>query len=108
VLAFAHPRASTSSYLCSQFLANSRSDLHATSLVVPLSSSFSLLLLHPLTHRSPRPRSETADAAAVCRSLHPCSRSLLLSPLCVTPPSSRHILETHAAAPATPVSVCQW
>ena len=31
MLAFAHPRASTSSYLCSQFLANSRSDLHATS-----------------------------------------------------------------------------
>jgi len=31
VLAVAHPCASTFSYLCSQFLANSRSDLHATS-----------------------------------------------------------------------------
>jgi len=30
VLAVAHPCASTFSYLCSQFLANSRSDLHAT------------------------------------------------------------------------------
>jgi len=31
VLAVAHPRASTTSYLSSQFLTNSRSDLHATS-----------------------------------------------------------------------------
>ena len=77
VLAVAHPRASTSStsYLSSQFLsresslfkfflANSRSDLHATSLAFfPLSSfslPVSLLLFHPLTHRSPLPRSRSA------------------------------------------------
>ena len=47
-------------------------------------SSFSLLLSLPLTHRSPRPRSETPLPSALL--------SLLLSPLCVTPPSSRHNL----------------
>ena len=31
----------------------------------PLSSSFSLLLFHPLTHRSPRPRSETPLPSAL-------------------------------------------
>ena len=45
---------------------------------------FSLLLFHPLTHRSPRPRSETPLPSALL--------SLLLSPLCVTPLSSRHNL----------------
>ena len=84
VLAVAHPRASTTSYLSSQFLTNSRSDLHATSRFFSLSSSFSPLLFHPLTHRSPRPRSETPLPSALL--------SLLLSPLCVTPPSSRHNL----------------
>ena len=45
VLAVAHPRASTTSYLSSQFLTNSRSDLHATSRLsfFSLSSSFSPL-----------------------------------------------------------------
>ena len=54
VLAVAHPRASTTSYLSSQFLTNSP---HLS--FFPLSSSFSLLLFHPLTHRSPRPRPAT-------------------------------------------------
>ena len=45
MLALAHPRASTSSYLSSQFLANSRSDLHATSRSSHSRlSSFSLVL----------------------------------------------------------------
>ena len=50
-------------------------------------SSFSLLLSLPLTHRSPRPRSETPLSSADLL------LSLLLSPFCVTPLSSPRILE---------------
>ena len=89
VLAVAPPRASTSSYLSSQFLsresslfkfflANSRSDLHATSLAFfPLSSfslPVSLLLFHPLTHRSPLPRSRSFFLRRRRRLPIPCSR----------------------------------
>ena len=49
-------------------------------------SSFSLLLSFPLTHRSPRPRSETPLSSADLL------LSLLLSPCCVTPLSSPRIL----------------
>ena len=60
MLAVAHPWASTTSYLSSQFLTNSRRATFMPPRGRPtLVLSFSLLLFHPLTHLSPRPRSET-------------------------------------------------
>jgi len=67
VLAVAHPWASASSYVSfrspSPILAATRSKLHATFAVVPL-SSFSLLSLHPLSRRSPLPRSAAPPLSA--------------------------------------------
>ena len=64
VLAVTHPRASTSSYLSSQFLSRRFSLQPSCHLAFfPLSSfslPVSLLLFHPLTHRSPLPRSRSA------------------------------------------------
>ena len=87
VLAVAHPRASTTSYLSPQFLTSGVYHFLSLSAVshqfsqrpschlafFPL-SSFSFLLSLPLTHRSPRPRSETPLLSADLL------LSLLLSP----------------------------
>ena len=80
VLAVAHPWASASSFAVSRQFSQ-RPSCHLA--FFPL-SSFSLLLSLPLTHRSPRPRSETPLPSALL--------SLLLSPFCVTPLSSPRIL----------------
>ena len=84
VLAVAHPRASTTSYLSSQFLADSRCNLHGTWIMPPLAvvplSSFSPLSLLPLSRRSRLPRPATPPPPAP----DPCSRgcSRLSAQLC--------------------------
>jgi len=90
VLVFAHPRASSvyplpisvrsfSPILAATFMPRGRPTL----VLVILSPAVSFI--HPLTHRSPRPRSDETPLPSADPLL-----SLLLSPLCVTPPSSRH------------------
>merc|ERR1712086_923161 len=86
VLAVAHPDpwASASSYLSSQSLRRFSLQPSCHLAVVPL-SSFSLLSRHPLSRRSPLPRSATAPSPA-----DPLL-SQLLPPFGATLPSSRHI-----------------
>ena len=73
VLAFAHPRASTSSYLCSQFLANSPQRPSCHLVVVPLSSSFSLLLIKERKKENRQPKRGIGEEDRV----HTCTSRIL-------------------------------
>jgi len=86
VLAVAHPWASASFYLSSQFLADSRCNLHATSQSRPTLVVLSLVASSSVASLSSA--ASSCDAVAASDPLP----SRLLPPFGATLPSSRHIL----------------